>query len=184
VFIGPRPPAPLSTNTTTNTTAHHVGQHHPPMPPTKAMGAITQNRHGFPTATPLSTLWYSGVVRFGRARERRHRLLGCIFWAKFCWRGGLIPWPNCDGRTELDHLSRSKKSTIPQSTVGNLVMFGEWVVGWNGGPVCGDGNWGNIQRLGGWKAWAIGDRAVHFNESAYSHAMITPQSTSVRLGGG
>jgi hypothetical protein len=39
-------------NTTANTTAHHVRQHHPPMPPTKAMGAITQNRHGRPTTTP------------------------------------------------------------------------------------------------------------------------------------
>jgi hypothetical protein len=38
-------------NTTANTTAHHVRQHHPPMPPTKAMGAITQNRRGHPTAT-------------------------------------------------------------------------------------------------------------------------------------
>jgi hypothetical protein len=39
-------------NTTANTTAHHVRQHHPPMPPTKAMGAITQTRRGHPTATP------------------------------------------------------------------------------------------------------------------------------------
>ena len=39
-------------NTTANTTAHYVRQHHPPMPPTKAMGAITQNRRGHPTATP------------------------------------------------------------------------------------------------------------------------------------
>jgi len=54
--------------------------------------------------------------------------------------GGLIPWPNRDGRTKLDHLSRSKKSTIPQSTVGGLFMFGESAVGRNGGPVCGNGN--------------------------------------------
>jgi hypothetical protein len=39
-------------NTTADTTAHHVRQHHPPMPPTKAMGAIKQNRRGHPTATP------------------------------------------------------------------------------------------------------------------------------------
>jgi hypothetical protein len=146
------PPAPLpgkSTlykkipqllNTTANTTAHHVQQHHPPMPPTKAMDAITQNRRGHPNATPLSTPWYSSVVRSGRARERRHCLMGCIFWAKFGQQGGLIPWPNCNGRTELDRLSRSKKSTIPQSTVGGLLMFGESAGGWNGGPVCGGGN--------------------------------------------
>ena len=48
---------------------HHVPQHHPPMPPTKAMGSITQNRHSRPTATPWLMSWYSGVVRFGRARE-------------------------------------------------------------------------------------------------------------------
>ena len=68
------------------------------------------------------------------------RLLGCIFWAKFGRQGGLIPWPNRDGRTELDRLSRSKNSTIPQSTVGGLLMFGELAGGRNGGPVCGDGN--------------------------------------------
>jgi hypothetical protein len=27
-------------------------RHHPPMHPTKAIGAITQNRRGHPTATP------------------------------------------------------------------------------------------------------------------------------------
>ena len=37
---------------------------------------------------------------------------------------------------------------------------------------------------GGWKALAIGDRAVHFNGSARSYSINTPQSTSVRLGGG
>ena len=40
-----------------------------------------------------------GVVRFGRARERRHRLSGCIFLTKFGRWGGLLPWPNRDGRT-------------------------------------------------------------------------------------
>jgi len=102
------------------------------LPPTKAMGAITQSCQGLPTATPLSTLWYSGVVRFQQAMERRHCLMGCIFWAKFSRRGGLIPWLNRNGRTELDRLSQSKKSTIPQSTVGGLFMFGESAMGQNG----------------------------------------------------
>ncbi len=53
---------------------------------------------------------------------------------------GLIPWLNRNGRTELDRLSRSEKSTIPQSTVRGLFMFGESAVGQNGGPVCGDVN--------------------------------------------
>ena len=62
-------------------------------------------------------------------------ILGEIWLAE-----GLIPWSNRDGRTELDRLSQSKKSTIPQSTVGGLFMFGKSTVGRNGGPVCGDGN--------------------------------------------
>ncbi len=65
---------------------------------------------------------------------------GVHILGKFGRRGGLIPWPNCNGRTQLDRLSRSYKSTIPQSTVGGLFMFGESAVGQNGGPVCGDKN--------------------------------------------
>jgi len=34
----------------------------------------------------------------------------------------------------------------------------------------------------GWKAWPIGDLAVHFNGSARSHSIKTPQSTSIWLG--
>ncbi len=45
------------------------------------------------------------IPRHAGARERRHHLLGCIFLAKFGWRGGLIPWPNRDGRTELELLA-------------------------------------------------------------------------------
>ena len=33
-----------------------------------------------------------------------------------------------------------QKSTIPQSPVGGLLMFAQSAGGWNGGPVCGDGN--------------------------------------------
>ena len=44
---------------------------------------------------------------------------------------------------------------------------------------------GNIfDDWGGWKAWAIGDRAVHFNGSDRSYSINVPQSTGVRLGGG
>ena len=43
---------------------------------------------------------------------------------------------------------------------------------------------GIFDAWGGWKAWPIGDRAVHFNGSARSHSKNTPQSTSVRLGWG
>ena len=52
-FLSCSPHETKITTTLLNTTAaHHVRQHHPPMPPTKAMGAITQNRHGHHTATP------------------------------------------------------------------------------------------------------------------------------------
>ena len=95
--------------------------HHPPMPPTKAMGAIKQNRRGRPTTTPCSTFWCLNMVGFLRAIERRLRSIGYIFRTKFGWRGDLIPWHNQDGRAELVRLSRSKKSTIPQSTDGCLV---------------------------------------------------------------
>jgi hypothetical protein len=43
---------------------------------------------------------------------------------------------------------------------------------------------GIFDAWGGWKAWPIGDRAVHFNGSARSYSINTPQLTSVRLGGG
>ena len=91
------------------------------MPPTKAMGAIKQNRCSRPTATPCLTFWCSGVVGFLRAIERWLCLIGYIFRTKFSWRGDLIPWPNCNGRAELVCLSRSKNSTITQSTVRCLV---------------------------------------------------------------
>jgi hypothetical protein len=119
------------------------------MPPTKAMGATTQNRRSLPTATPLSTLWYSGVVRLGRARERRHRLLGCIFWAKFGWPGGFDNLAESRWEDRIGPSILVQKSTIPQSTVGGLFMFGESAVGWNSGPVCGDGNWGEYSTLKG-----------------------------------
>ena len=54
--------------------------------------------------------------------------------------GGVIPWPKRDRRTKFDRLSWSKKSTISQSTVGGLFVFGESALGRNGGPVCVDGN--------------------------------------------
>ncbi len=111
---------------------------------------------------------------------------GCIFWVKFGRRGDLIPWPIHNGRTKLDHLSRSKKSTIPQSTVGGLFMFSESAVGRKGAALfVAMEIMGNIfDAWGGWKAWPIGDGAVHINGSARSHSIKTPQSTSVRLGQG
>ncbi len=61
---------------------------------------------------------------------------------------GMIPWPNRDGRTELDRLSQPKKSAIPQSAVGGLFMFGDWP--WDGTPALFVGTeiGGNIRRLG------------------------------------
>ena len=58
-------------------------------------------------------------------------------------------------------------------------------VGWNGCPVCGDGNKRGIfdAWVGRWKAWPIGDRAFHFNGSARSHSIKTAQSTMFGLVG-
>jgi hypothetical protein len=44
--------------------------------------------------------------------------------------------------------------------------------------------WGIFDAWGGWKAWPIGDGAVHINGSARSHSIKTPQSTLVWLGWG
>jgi len=173
-------------NITSTTKLPHNHEHnrdHLPVPPTKAMGAITQNRRGRPAGL---TSCYSGVVRFRRARRERRRryLLGCMFWAKFGRRGG---GANRDGRTGLNRLSRSKKPTIPQSTVGRGPCYDrrigrgtEWRPRlWQrklGGDI--------FDAQEGWKAWPIGDRAVHFNGSACSHSISAPQSTTAWLGGG
>jgi hypothetical protein len=63
-------------------------------------GGIKQNRHGRPTATPLSMSGYSGVIRFGQAREQRAAPLnGVHILGEIRPAGSLIPWPNRDGRT-------------------------------------------------------------------------------------
>ena len=101
----------------TSTTPQHNRKHNRAPCPTAPSAHASYKGYGFNNAKqprPPHRATMIGVVRFGRARERRHRLLGCIFWAKFGRRGGLIPRPNRDGRTELDRLSRSKNSTIPQ----------------------------------------------------------------------
>ena len=51
-------------------------------------GGIKQHRRGRPTATPLSTLGYSSVVRFGQVREQwAAPFNGVLFWEKFGRRG-------------------------------------------------------------------------------------------------
>ena len=103
--------------------SHHENMvHHSTIRPAsyKGYGCNNAKPPRPPHCNTISMSWYSGVVRFLRAIERRHCLMGCIFGVKFSRQGGLIPWPNRNGRTKLDRLSRSKKSTIPQSTVGGL----------------------------------------------------------------
>jgi len=96
---------------------------------------------------PLVVILGCGPIRMGEGAAAP--FIGVHILCEIRLAGGLIPWPNRDGRTELDRLSRSNKSTIPQSTVGGLFMFGESAVGWNGGPVCGDRNWGEYSTLKG-----------------------------------
>jgi hypothetical protein len=109
------------------------------MPPIKATGGIKQNRRGIPTATPLSTSGFSGVVRFGRARERRHRLMGCMFWVKFGRRGfdtlAELQWADLIGPSipaeKINHTTINHRGPL---------FVRRLAVGRTGGPVCGDGN--------------------------------------------
>jgi hypothetical protein len=56
-------------------------------------------------------------------------IIGVHILGEIWLAGGFDTLAESRWRTELDHLSRSKKSTIPQSTVGGLFMFGEADVG-------------------------------------------------------
>ena len=73
---------------------------------------------------------------------------------------------------------------IRHTTINRQVPRRAMTRPWNrkGGSVCSDLFLGNKRHWGGAKAWPIGNRAAHFNESARSHSSNTPQSTSVRLG--
>jgi len=79
-----------------------------------------------------------GPIRTGEGAAAP--FIGVHILGKILPAGGFVPWLNRDGRTKLDPLSRSKKLTIPQSTIGGLFMFGELAGGRNGGPVCYNGN--------------------------------------------
>ena len=107
----------------TSTTPQHNRKHNRTPCPTAPSAHASYKGCGFNNAKqprPPHRTTMIGVVQFGRARKRRHRLLGCIFWAKFGRRGGLIPWPNRDGRTELDRLSRSKNNHTTINRQGPL----------------------------------------------------------------
>ncbi len=126
------------------------------MPPTKAMGAITQNRHVLPTETPLSTSWYLGVVQFGRARERRQHLIGCIFLAKFSRRGVWYPgriamggpnwtvYPGQKNRSYHNQASEASLCSVNRPWDGTAAMFVATEIRGNIrrlGVVKGMGNW-------------------------------------------
>ena len=87
-------------------------------------------------------------------------LWGAYSWVKFGMWGDLIPWPNHDEQAELDHLSRWKKSTIPQSTVGCFI--GQQIGRGTERQLCLRRRITieNIRRLrGGGQAWSIGNLA-------------------------
>ena len=115
----------------TSTTPQHNRKHNRAPCPTAPSAHASYKGYGFDNAKPLwaphrNTMMDVVVLGFGRARERRHRLLGCIFWAKFGWRGCLLPWPNRNGRTKLDHLSRSK---INHTTINRRGPLNVWRIG-------------------------------------------------------
>jgi hypothetical protein len=66
-------------------------QHHPPMPPKKAMGAITQNHRSHPHRNTMIIVVVLGCGPIWTGKGAAHCLLGCIFWAKFGWRGVFYP---------------------------------------------------------------------------------------------
>ena len=131
------------------TTPQHNREHsRTPCPPAPSTHASYKgygcNNAKLPRAPHRNTMIDVMVPRCGPIRTGEGAAATFIWVHILCKirpAGGLIPWPNRDGRTELDRLSWSKKSTIPQqSTVEGLFMFGESAGGRNGGPVCGDGN--------------------------------------------
>jgi hypothetical protein len=132
----------------TSTTPQHNRKHNRAPCPTAPSAHASYKGYGFDNAKPLrapprNTMMDVVVLGCGPIRTGKGAaapFIGVHILGKIRPAGGFEPWPNRDGRTELDHLSRSKKSTIPQSTVGGIFVFGESAVGRNGGPVCGDGN--------------------------------------------
>jgi hypothetical protein len=114
----------------------------------KSYGWNKKNRRGRPPATSLSTSWNSGVVRFGRARERRHHLMECIFWEKF-GQGGFdtlaeSQWVDLNGPSilaeKINHTTNNRRGPL---------YVRRLAVGRNGDPVCGDGNSGEYSTLEG-----------------------------------
>jgi len=132
----------------TSTTPQHNPEHNRAPCPTAPSAHASYKGYGCNNAKPPRpphrntmidvVVLGCGPIRTGEGAAAP--FIGVHFLGKMRPAGGLIPWPNRDKRTELDRLSRSKKSTILQSTVGDHFMFGESAGGQNGGPACGDGN--------------------------------------------
>ncbi len=129
------------------------------MPPTKDMGVIKQNRRGRPTKTPLSTSGYLGVDLIGRVRVRQHRLMGCIFLAKFGRQGGFdtiakLRWADRIGPSitaeKINHTTINRRGPLYGRRFGR---------GTERRPCLWQRNLGRIfDAWGGLKAWPIGDR--------------------------
>ena len=80
--------------------------------------------------------------------------MGCIFWAKFGRRGGLIPWPNRDGRTILT-VPLDATSQQHHNQLATALARAETAGGWRGGFAFRRGESMYFRRSGGWATGAI-----------------------------
>jgi hypothetical protein len=88
-----------------------------------------------------------GPIRMGEGAAAP--FIGVHILGKIRLAGGFDTQAESQWEDQIGQSIPVQKSTIPQSTVGGLFMFSESAVGWNGGPVCGDGNWGEYSTLKG-----------------------------------
>ncbi len=96
-----------------STTPQHNREHNCAPCPTAPSAHASYKGYGCNNSRPLRTphpntiigvvVLGCGLIQMGEGAAAP--FIGCIFWVKLGRRGGLIPWPNYDGRTELDHLS-------------------------------------------------------------------------------
>ncbi len=88
--------------------------------PAKPLGEINQTAAYTPSQHHFRPP--GSRIRLDSARRWGGRF---VYWVHFKGEsqpaGGLVPWPNCNRQAKLDCPSWSKKTTIPQSTVGCLV---------------------------------------------------------------
>ncbi len=133
----------------TSTTPQHNCKHNRAPCPTAPSVNASYKGYGFNNAKPLRAPYRNtmmDVVVLGCGLIRTGKGAAAPFTGVHIL-GEIWPAGGFDTLAELQWEDRirpsipvQKKTTIPQSTVGGLFVFGESAVGRNGGPVCGDEN--------------------------------------------